>query len=304
MPFTSVIMYNNDNGFAKLVLYLQRRKRMIEQTNPKLSKRIIITIILLIIALLSIFLVSKLVTAPEFNAATIKSLDDKKVTVMKLAVSAAASSTALSLLPGDIATPIANEIAEITSYFIIILGAILLEKILISVVGYVSFTYIIPIACLLGIAYLFLKNDVFKNLAIKLAIFGVVIFVTIPVSIHVSDLIYNSYQSSIEETIQTAQQNKEEIDEKKQDFANEDKNWMEKIESYLSNVTSKIGSDITSIVKKGEDMLASFLNAIAALIIISCVIPAVVIIIFAFVIKILFGFDSSKMITAFKEKSK
>ena len=102
---------------------------MIEQTNPKLSKRIIITIILLIIALLSIFLVSKLVTAPEFNASTIKSLDDKKVTVMKLAVSAAASSTALSLLPGDIATPIANEIAEITSYFIVILGAILLEKI-------------------------------------------------------------------------------------------------------------------------------------------------------------------------------
>ena len=121
---------------------------MLEQSKYQFSKRTLIAVVLLIIALLSIFVVSKVVTAPDFNEATVNSLDDKKVTVMKLAATAAASSTALSLIPGDVATPIANQIAELTTYFIVILGAILLEKILIAVVGYLTFGFIIPMACL------------------------------------------------------------------------------------------------------------------------------------------------------------
>ena len=115
----------------------------------KFSKRIIMLLVLIILALLSIFVVSKIVSDPNFNTATIKSLDDKKFVVTKLAAAAAASSTALSLIPGDTAMPIANQIAQLSSYFIVILCAILLERILISVVGYVSFTFIIPAACLL-----------------------------------------------------------------------------------------------------------------------------------------------------------
>lgn len=277
---------------------------MIEQSKNKFSKRTLIAVVLLIIALLSIFVVSKIVTAPNFNQATVNALDDKKVTVMKLAATAAASSTALSLLPGDVATPIANQIAELTTYFIVILGAILLEKILIAVVGYLTFGFIIPFACLLGIVYLFVKNDIFRNLAIKLAIFGIVIFVTIPVSIGASDLIYKSYQSLVEQTIEVANQNKEEIDTKKKDFAEEDKNWMDKIGDYISNATSKIGNDISAIVKKGEDTLASFLDAVAVLIITSCVIPIIVLIVFALIIKITFSFDSAKVATIFREKGK
>lgn len=275
---------------------------MIEPSKLKVSKRTIILIALILIAVFSFFVVSKVVTAPDFNASTIKSLDDKKITVMKLAATAAASSTALSLIPGDVATPIANEIAELTSYFIVILGAILIEKILMSVVGYLSFAFIIPFACLMGILYLYLKNEVLKNIAIKLALFGVILFATIPVSIHASDLIYASYQDSIEQTIETANQNKDDIDEKKKDFAEEDKNWMEKIESYLSNVTSKIGADINAMVTKGEESLASFLDAIATLIIISCVIPIIVLIVFALVIKILFNFDSTRLANVAREK--
>lgn len=277
---------------------------MLEQSKYQFSKRTLIAVVLLIIALLSIFVVSKVVTAPDFNEATDNSLDDKKVTVMKLAATAAASSTALSLIPGDVATPIANQIAELTTYFIVILGAILLEKILIAVVGYLTFGFIIPMACLFGIIYLYVKSDILRNLAIKLAIFGIVIFMTIPVSIKTSDLIYESYQSSVEQTIETANQNKEEIDAKKKDFAEEDKNWMDKVGDYISNVTSKIGNDISTIVKKGEDTLAAYLDAIAVLIITSCVIPIIVLIIFALIIKILFSFDSAKVSTIFREKGK
>lgn len=279
---------------------------MTGESKMKFSHRTIALMALLLIALLSIFVVSRIVTAHDFNAATIESLDDKKTTVLKLAASAAASSTALSLIPGDAAMPIANEIAELTSYFIAILGAILLEKMLIAVVGYVSFTYIIPAACLLGILYLFIKHDVLINLAIKLAIFGIVLFAAIPASIHISDLIYESYQASIEQTIETANQSKDYIEEKKRDMSAEDQNWMQKVEDYLSNVTSKIGNNISEMVQKGENMLSSFLDAVAILIITTCVIPIVVIIIFVWIIKILFGFDlqSSGMLKMLREKGK
>jgi hypothetical protein len=261
------------------------------KNNSKFSKRTMLLIALLAIALLSIFVLSKTLTAPSFNAANIKSLDDKKVTVMKLAAAAAASSTAISLIPGDAAMPIANQIAELSVYFIIILCAILLEKMLISVIGYVAFTYIIPAACLLGALYLYMKKDILKNLAIKLGIFGIVIFMAIPASIKVSDVIYSSYQASIEQTVETAKQNKEYIEEKKKEFSKEDKNWIGKAGDYLSNFTSKIGTGISEITKKGEDTLSTLLDTIAVLIITSCVIPIIVILIFAWIIKILFGFN-------------
>lgn len=41
----------------------------------------------------------------------------KKVTVLKLAGTAAAASTAITLIPGDAAMPIADQIAELTPIF-------------------------------------------------------------------------------------------------------------------------------------------------------------------------------------------
>lgn len=275
---------------------------MIEKIESDVSKRNKYIIILIIIALLSIFVLSKFVTAPEFHASTIESLDDKKVTVLKLAATAAASSTALSLIPGDAAMPIANQIAELTPYFIVILGAILLEKMLISVVGYVSFKYIIPFACLLGVIYLFSKKEILRSLAIKLAIFGLVLFLAIPASIGISDLLYESYEASIDQTLKTANENQEYIEEKKNDLYEEDQNWMEKIGGYLSNLTSKIGINISEMIKKGEDTLSVFLDAVAVLIITSCVIPIVVILMFVWVIKILFSFDAGTLPAAFRKK--
>jgi len=276
---------------------------MTKKFKIKFSKRTMILITLLAIALCSIFVVSKIVTAPSFNAANIKSLDDKKVIVMKLVASAAATSTALSFLPGDAAIPIANQIAALSSYFIVVLSAILLEKMLIGVVGYVAFTFIIPFSCVLGAFYLYTNKVVLKNLAIKLTIFGIVLFMAIPISIHVSDLMNSSYQTSIQKTVDTAKQNKEYIEERKSELYKEDKNWFEKIGDSLSNFTSKIGTGISEITKKGEDTLSTFLETIAVLIITSCVIPIVVILIFAWIIKILFGFDIKGVLPAKRENN-
>ena len=246
----------------------------------------------MVIMLISIFGVAKLVTSPNFNASMIDTLDEKKETVLKVSLSAAATSTALSLLPGDVASPIANEIAELTTYFIIILGAILLEKMLLSVIGHVTFVYIIPLACILGVIYLYTKREVLKVLAIKMTIFGMVLFMAIPASIKVSELIYASYETQVAQTLQAAEANNAFIEEQKNDLAEEDKNWFEKASDYLSNLTSKVGIGISSMIKKGEETLSYMMDTIAVLIITSCVLPIVVILIFTWIIKILFGFDA------------
>ena len=265
---------------------------MTEQIEKRLSKQTMIwAIALILIAAFSFFFVSKFVTTPEFSASTVSSLDEKKVTVMKLAAAAAASSTALSAIPGDATTPIANQIANLTSYFIIILAAILLEKILIAVVGYVAFSYLIPIACALGIIYLLTKFDSILIIALKLAVFGLFLFAAIPLSVHVSDLIYDSYQSSIDQTFETANQNKEYIEEKQKELSENDQNWMERIRESLTDFTSKISTDLSAMVKKGEGMLTAFLDAVVVLIVTSCLIPLAVILIFAWVIKMLFSID-------------
>lgn len=264
---------------------------MINTISQRFNKRTIIFLVLLTIAFLSFFVVSKTVTAPSFNAENIKSLDDKKVTVMKLAAASAATSSALSLIPGDAAMPIAEQIAELSTYFIIILCAILLEKMLISVIGYMAFAYIIPVACLLGILSLWVNMPILRELAIKLGIFAIVIFMAIPASIKVSDIIYSTYRVSVEQTLETTKQSKEDIEKKKKDFDKEDKSLVDKLGDYLPDFTSKIGNGISDIAKKGEDTLSLLLDTIAVLIITSCVIPIIVILIFAWIIKILFGFS-------------
>lgn len=267
----------------------------------KYLKPIIITLILISIALMSIFLIARLAGSPEFNATTIEALDQKKETVLKASLSAAAASTALTLIPGDIAMPIANEIAQLSTYFIFILGAILLEKMLITVIGHVVFTYVIPFACLLGILFLYSHQEVFRSMAIKLTIFGIVLYLAIPASIGLSEKIYESYESSVNQVIETVEDNNAFIEEKKEELNAEDKNWFDKLEAYLSDLTSSMGNNINGMIKKGEESLSSFMDFIAVLIVTSCVIPIVVLIIFSWIIKIFFGFDSG---AAFKFRHK
>jgi FtsZ-binding cell division protein ZapB len=274
---------------------------MTEDNTVNRLNQIIALVILIVIAAVSFFYVSKLVTKPEFNASTIESLDEKKETVMRLTLAAAASSTALTLIPGDAAMPVANEIAKLSSYFIIILSAILLEKMLIAVVGHVVFIYIIPFACFFGILYLYTKKEILLSVAIKLSIFGIVLFLAIPASIQISNLIDESYQFSLNQALETVEQNKEYIEEKNNELSEEEKNWMGKIGDYVSKVTSDIGNRLSDMVSKGEDTLAAFLDAISILIITSCVIPIVIILIFIGIIKILFSFEINDISTLFKK---
>ena len=231
--------------------------------------------VLVIIAVLSMTVLAGFASSPETYADTIASLDKKKITVMELTAATLAASTALSAVPGDATNPAANQIANLSNYLMIVVCAIFLEKFLLTVIGHVAFTYILPIACVLGILYVLTGGNFFKNLGIKLAVFSVVITLIIPASINVGEMMYATQEESVQQTIAAAQQ----------DEAND------KEESGLVALLSKAANNVTKLAETAKNMLNNFIDAIAHMIITLCIMPIAVVLLGLWMVKLMFGIN-------------
>lgn len=242
------------------------------------KKKVIITAVLIIMALVSALGISKTASDPETHKKTIVALDDKKETVLKLTASSAAASTALAAVPGDATTPVANKLADFTSYFLVILVVVFLEKYLVTLTGYAAFTILIPLACLLGVIALWWEKSFLKVLAVKLAVFGLVIFAIIPMSMKVSSMIEKTYEISAEATMKEAE-----------DLADELNDNVDSQGNVLEKFVDKIKGGVAGLVTKGEAILNNFIETIAVMLVTSCVIPIVVLLFAIWLVKMLFG---------------
>ena len=261
------------------------------EKNEKI-KKIIFTIVLIIIALCSILAISPLVSSPEFHSETIQILDAKKMNVVGWTTGTVGAATALAAVPGDATTPLANQILQLSSYFIIVIGAIFLEKILLTLTGYLAFTFLIPISCILFVLYQYINKNILKVLAIKLCIFGLVIFLVVPISVKVSSIIENTYQVSINQSIEDIN-DIENIDENASQKS-EEKNGWDAFTSKVQDTMSNIGNTASNAIKKGEKMVSSLIDTIAVFIITSCIIPIVILLTFIWIIKIIFNITIPK----------
>ena len=244
-------------------------------------KRIIKIIIPLIIALLSIFVLARFTTSTDYHAKTIQSLDEKKTTVMELTAASTAASAVITLIPGDTGTPIAEKLADLSSYFLIVLCALFLEKYLLTITGYAAFMILIPLACVLYSASELFKRSMWKRFAYKLVLFGLGIYLIVPVSVKVSDMIEKTYQTSIEQTIDSAKQTTEEI----KDSSDEEE------KGGVSGLISKVKNGVSTTTSKIENVLNNFIEALAVMIVTSCLIPILVMVFFVWIIKSMLGMD-------------
>lgn len=257
------------------------------------GKNITLIILLVVVALLSIFVIAPRVSSTEFHAKSIKTLDDKKMTVTGITASMAAVSSGLALVPGDATTPLANQIIKISSYMLIIVATIFLEKILLTLTGYLAFKFMIPIACLLLGIYVFVKKDILVKLASKIIAFGLILFMLVPASINISNFIENSNKEAIENA-----KNAEVIITEDVSDEEEDKNWFSNIKEGVSN----IGNKASEILEKGKQVLSNFIDTAAILIITTCVIPIIVLILMIWIVKIFIGIEIPTSNLKLKEK--
>ncbi len=251
---------------------------MTERTDKNRVTKLALVGAALVIMLLSMTVLSKAAGDPGNHKKTIAALDEKKADVLKLTAASAAAATAVAAVPGDSTTPVANELADLSSYFLIILMAIFLEKYLVTLTGYAAFFILIPAACVLFAAGICLNKAFLKALAVKTAVFGLVLFMIIPLSIKVSAMIEDTYESSMETTMEEAQDLTEEINDNTDSEGN-----------VFDRFVSQIKEGVSGLVKKGETLLNHFIEVAAVMLVTSCAIPMVVLLFMIWLVRIFFA---------------
>lgn len=170
------------------------------------GKKLIISLWLGALLMLSAVIAAPMVSSPDsrFARSLMESGDRKIETTLELAAASSAASLAVSAIPGDTATPVAEKLADFGSGFLLVLCALYFEKSMYTVLGFAAFAVIFPVAigcCIIG---LFRKGKLWKRLAGCLALTGVLVWLMVPVSLGVSDMVYMSQQGIIQETLRAS----------------------------------------------------------------------------------------------------
>lgn len=231
--------------------------------NPK---KAMIFALLVLLAVISATRIAPMAADPANHRHSIEKTEEKISSVMTLSGGAAATSATLSLLPGDVCTPIATQLAELAKYFLLVLSSLYLEKFLISLSGYITFGFMIPVACvLLGVTVLTGKRNLSRT-AGKIALVGIIIFLIVPASVWLSDMVYRTQASKVNDTI-----------EEYNDLTIE------------GDPDGGFLSEFTSITSETIDRVTSFidnlLESLAVMIVTSCVIPILVFVFLIWLVK-------------------
>lgn len=273
------------------------------------KNRLIVAIVLAFAALISLFLLSGIFSSPDTYSKTIESLDSKKDTVLLLTASAAGASAALSAIPDDTCTPLAERLADLSGDFLIILTAIYLEKYLLTTFGFVTFAVLIPISCILVIAGLFIRKRPglrlpLIRLAEKLVLLGIAFILTVPASVFVSNRIESTYENSINSTIESAQITmeaaQETTEEAKKDEATQPLEFFQERVADLQNTAGDIASTLGGALEWVQKIIGNFIEAIAVMIVISCVLPILVLVFFLWLVKLILGVNVDMAMSALK----
>ena len=242
-----------------------------------------------VLAALSFFVLAAHFSNPKTFAGTVAALDEKRDTVMNLVGASTGSSAAISLLPGDAGSAIADKLVDLSADFLIVIAAIYLEKYLLTILGAAAFKVLVPIGLLLIAIMLLVSRRIpismsLGRLGMKLIVFGLAVFVAVPASIKVSGMIEQTYEASIKETIQTAEQTTDTIEESAQEGEGSD----------ASNPLSfllQVPEELNKLTDAARNALNNFIEALAVMLVTSCIIPILVLVFFLWLAKLILGVD-------------
>lgn len=277
-----------------------------------MTKKIIITGLLVIVIVLSVFVLSPWASKPENYQKTIRALNQKQTTVLEMTAAASGASLALGAVPGDATTPIANKVIDMAGYFVIILSVIILEKYFLTIGGYLTFTWILPIAAACFIVSLFWKREVFHHLAVKLLLLGASIILIVPISVKVTEIVEKTNQVSINTTIESfkeiSQEGAETTEAELPDLTTEDQEnkgpaglideMKEKVNEFVEDTKQKIEDTAESVsqlsqekIQQAKDIMNDFVEKVVIMLVTTCGIPILTVIFMIWIVKTLLGLD-------------
>lgn len=233
---------------------------------------------------------------PKTYEKTISSLDKKSKGVVELSALTVGVSSAITALPGDTGTTVADHLMDLNTGLFVVMVALFLEKYLLTIIGEIVFYFIIPFAFILLAIGFWKKIPSLRLKFVNIFLIGILLLAIVPTGIHIADQIEDIYSFSLEDTIQEAQNIKDETEDATNEAAEEDSNF---ITGVISKVTDAISNAVTGIVDKGENFLNTVTQSLAILIVTSCVIPLLIVFLFLKLIKYAIGLDLTGSVLSF-----
>ncbi len=231
-----------------------------------------------LLAALSLTLLRRVLVSVNTYSGIIDSLDEKRATVFRLITASTAVSAAITLIPGDVGTPIAQQIAELSEYFIVVLGALYLEKYILTILGFVSSAILVPAASALSVAHELRPGSGWKRrLAVTLLIVGIAGVLVVPASVLVSNSIDRTFHDSIHAPMDAVIESSEAI---REEAEREQSLW-----DALSNAAQSVTGSISATVEKAKAAVSHILESIVIMLVTDCVIPIAVVLFFIWAVR-------------------
>lgn len=295
------------------------------------ARKALYVALLVIVALVFAFPVADVMGSKETYRGSIEKLDAKAQTVTALVGTTTAASVAISAIPGDTGIPVADKLMDVAADFAIVLGAIYLEKYMLTIFGLAACRVVVPLACALGVGYVLVREDVtwragLRTSAVKLALLALALTLVVPASVQVSNMIEDTFEydaTSVSSEMDaegaadagTAAAATESADAADNARSNDGASsassgeapdastdpigafaaWVgglgEDIGSALSGAGTALSSGVTGILDTAKDWVARLIEAFAVMIVTNCVIPVVVLLFFVWIINVLMGLN-------------
>ncbi len=258
----------------------------------KKTQRLVLVakIVLLVFLMVFSFLVAstKSTELPLYKN-SVQTLDDSKSMVMKVTGATLGMSVLITFLPDDYATPLADSLADMNKYFILMLGMIFFEKLLLTMGVPVVFRFIIPVALIVLLAHLLTQKTIFKIIASKILTLALVLVLVVPLGTSISKYMCENYMSYVDETITVAEEGSELVEEYS-DSSTPDKSFYEKVSGFFNSAIEGV-KDLFNYYKT---IIERFINSIVIMIVAYCVIPVLTFVLLLWILNQLFQFETFK----------
>ena len=243
-------------------------KKLVNNTNnAKLTVRILA---LLLAAVISFFFVNTWVSESTIIQDTLESVKKSEQTVMALSAATLSASLAISAFPDDFATPLADSLADMNVYFIAVLVVLLLEKILVVYGVKLTFTLLIPCACIAGVITVISKKQLLRSFSVHLVTLGLAVAFVVPFSTHITQYVASDLTDYVEATIAETEDGAEKLNTAMED-SEEGKTVFEK----LSDLFQTAIRDVSDLMSYFKNNIRRCMNSIAILILTNIVMPVI-----------------------------
>ena len=227
-------------------------------------------LILVLIGVFSFFIITSWLPDRGFIKDSIESVEESSNTVMKFSAATLSTSLAISALPDDFATPLADSLADMNIYFIAILVMLHFEQLLIRYGVKLAFAIAIPVACGIGILSILLKKELLKGIAARVAVLGLAVALVVPCSTHMTNYIAADLPAYVENTIADTEDGGDKLNEA-MEGGTEEQTMFEK----LSDLFQTAINDMSNLMTHFQNTIRKCMNSIAILILTNCLMPIV-----------------------------